>query len=364
MKVIRASLFNKKTKNMKKIRVYNIIRISIAILILFFILSIVLSITGKIKIPWIVSAINVFTMLIGLGSLTGIISKYDFYKRFDGEIIDEYEVVTWSNITKNRWIVFFVVQLTFIFLNHLLIEYLALPFVEGWSLGKEHTVPLSFKLILTLSPLIIFVFGSFIWRINKSESDLIKLRRRDRIRTSDINELKFKVDLEEWFLNDPYLQQDKELFRRLIIKDSDIIGLASDKLKKDKEFILELLPMNYVVGNNFFMDDLKINENDLNDELIVNIADQVLNLQDIFDTHFMVQNSSFAITFTKRIIDINQHKTKISDNSKIPESVVDWYLLLSVSLKKNRKLPVLESFRWCDNHNHIISIEESNCPYC
>ena len=349
---------------MKKIRIYSIIRISIAILVLCFVLGIVLSIIGKIKLPWILSAINVSSMIIGLGTLTGIISKYDFYKRFDGEIIDEYEFVSWKNILNNRWIVFFVIQLFFIFLNPLLIEYLALPFVEGWSLGKDHTVPLQFKFVLTLSPLFIFIFGSFIWKINKSEDELIKLKRRYRIRTSEISELKFKVDLEEWFANDPYLQQDKDLFRRLITVDPFIIGLAGEPLKKDKEFILELLSMNYLVGNNLLMDDLDINENDLNDELIVKIADQVLNLQDIFDTHFMVANSSFARTFTKRIIDIKQNQTKIIDNSKIPASVVDWHLLLYVSLKKNRKLPVLESFRFCDNHDHIISIEDSHCPYC
>ena len=229
---------------MKKIRVYSLIRISFAVQALILISGVVISSSGVINLPWIISAINLSSIFIGLGVLTGVISKYAFYKRFDGEIIDEYEVVTLSNIIKNRWIVFFVVQLTFIFLNHLLIEYLALPFVEGWSLGKEHTVPLSFKMILTLSPSIIFVFGSFIWRINKSEEELIRLKRRDRIRTEDLESLDEKVDLKKWLSDDILLRTDKELILKLVSIDEQFIFKTDDNLLDDKKFVLDLIKSN------------------------------------------------------------------------------------------------------------------------
>ena len=229
---------------MKKIRVYSLIRISFAVQALILILSVVISISGVINLPWIVASINMSSILIALASSSGIISKYDFYKRFDGEIIDEYEVVTWTKIIKTRWIVLFVVQLTFIFLNHLLIEYLALPFVEGWSLGKEHTVPHLFKMILTLSPSIIFVFGSFIWRINKSEEELIKFKRRDRIRTEDLESLDEKVDLKKWLSDDILLKTDKELILKLVSIDEQFLFKADDNLLDDKKFILDLIKRN------------------------------------------------------------------------------------------------------------------------
>jgi hypothetical protein len=346
---------------MKKIRVYNIIRISFAILTIIFILSIVISITGVLNLPWIVASINMSSILIALASSSGIISKYDFYKRFDGEIIDEYEVVTWTNIIKTRWIVLFVVQLTFIFLNHLLIEYLALPFVEGWSLGKEHTVPLSFKLFLTLSPSIIFVLGSFIRRINKSEEELLKLKRRDRIRTSDISELKFKVDLEEWIKADALLQRDKDLFCKMAEIRLAYIDLFDDSLKCNKEFILSLPAINYSILNWVSHANIEFDENDFSDELIIKIIEQS-------DEYFHLRgDSEFAKIYTKKIIELYTNWYKQNKGAR-PGSIMNVFYSLKNVLKIHNseihKFPTLEKYKVCLEDEHIVEKDMDKCPYC
>lgn len=349
---------------MKKIRVHSVIK---GILIFYGIilgLQIIIHFLFKFEIADYFKLHNLITsiVILLLALMFGVISKNDFFKDIEGRVIDKYEIFERHNLTLGM--PFIVLSLLQIFISFVSSDIVNAYNLLGLHLKSDVDKFFISTLILYPLPTHIFILRSFFKRSIVNEKELIKINRRYRIRTSEISELKFKVDLEEWFANDPYLQQDKDLFRRLITVDPFIIGLAGEPLKKDKEFILELLSMNYLVGNNLLMDDLDINENDLNDELIVKIADQVLNLQDIFDTHFMVANSSYARTFTKRIIDIKQNQTKIIDNSKIPASVVDWHLLLYVSLKKNRKLPVLESFRFCDNHNHIISIEDSHCTYC
>jgi hypothetical protein len=348
---------------MKKIRVYSLIRISFAVQALILISGVVISSSGVINLPWIISwiisAINLSSIFIFLGVLTGVISKYDFYKRFDGEIIDEYEVVTLSNVIKNRWIVFFVVQLTFIFLNHLLIEYLALPFVEGWSLGKEHTVPLSFKMILTLSPSIIFVFGSFIWRINKSEEELIRLKRRDRIRTEDLEVLQKNVNLQKWIENDPALQIDKELFSKLVPIDYNNIRLFDDSLKYNKEFILSQPNIDYFMLNFFYsVPYINFEESDLTNELMLKILDKFIIYLGWGDVEF---NKSFI----KRIMDLYEN-LKGEDNFT-PMPVLKAYYIIINSLRsvdKVRLYPSLASFKECINNKHIIEKEFEQCPYC
>lgn len=41
-------------------------------------------------------------------------------------------------------------------------------------------------MFLIRSPTLIFILGNFILRINKSDEELNKLKRRDRIRTQDL----------------------------------------------------------------------------------------------------------------------------------------------------------------------------------
>lgn len=41
-------------------------------------------------------------------------------------------------------------------------------------------------MFLIQSPTLIFILGNFILRINKSDEELNKLKRRDRIRTQDL----------------------------------------------------------------------------------------------------------------------------------------------------------------------------------
>lgn len=246
---------------MKKIRVYSLIRISFAVQALILILGVVISTSGVINLPWIISAINLSSILIGLGVLTGIITKYDFYKKFGGEIIDDYELVNWSNLLNNRWIVFFIIQLSFIFLNPLLIKHFALQFVEGWTQGKEHTVPLMFKMVLTLSPTIIFTLGNFIWRINKSEEELIILKRRNRIKTEDLESLIEKVNLSLWFEKDPPLKKDKNLLIELISLNHRNINLIDEELWNENDFIFQVIKINPFVIlfiPNKFKEDLDV----------------------------------------------------------------------------------------------------------
>jgi hypothetical protein len=94
-----------------------------------------------------------------------------------------------------------------------------------------------------------------------NENDLIKIKRRERIRTSDLYELIQKVDLEEWIQNDPILQKDRKLLSEACIYAPTIFKYVDIKLKADKSFVLEFVKADIksivlleIYSPNFFQD--------------------------------------------------------------------------------------------------------------
>jgi len=230
---------------MKKIRVKYLAGITALFLALSFISKIIFtSFSSKIKLPWELTALMLFFIIISLATVLGLVSNYDFEKKFGGELIDENQYIRWSNLFETRWMVFFFTQLIFIFLNPLLMNYIAIPIVEGWSLGKEYNPSSQFRFLLTFSPTLIFIFGGIIWKINKSDEELIKLKRRDRIKTEDLESLDEKVDLKKWLSDDILLRTDKELILKLVSIDEQFIFKTDDNLLDDKKFVLDLIKSN------------------------------------------------------------------------------------------------------------------------
>ncbi len=117
-----------------------------------------------------------------------------------------------------------------------------MKYIVGFDIeGIDKNLPPLLKFFLTFSPTLIFIFGGILWKINKSDEELIKLKRRERIRTSDLYELIQKVDFEDWIQNDPILQKDRKLLREALIYAPTIFKYVDITLKVDKSFILEFV---------------------------------------------------------------------------------------------------------------------------
>lgn len=342
---------------MKKIRVKHLEVITLGFLSLSFILILIFIALSR-KLPWGLSALCLFSVFIFLSLVTGFVSHYDFKKKFGGELIDENQFLCWSNLFETRWMVFFLMQLIFIILNPLLMKFIAVPFVEGWSLGKDHNPTAIFRLLLTFSPTIIFIFGGFIWKINKSDEELIKLKRRDRIKTEDLEELLKKVDLEKWIENDPVLQKDKELFSKIITREALWITYFDDNLKSDKDFILSIPNLNYRMLEFYYsVPFINFEVSDLTNELMLKLLENSDSL--------LWGYSEFSKSFTKKIID-SYENLKDEDNLT-PMPVVKAFFEIKNSLRRDgceRFYPSLASYKECKNNKHIIEKELEHCPYC
>jgi len=357
---------------MKKLKVKYIIAISLGILALFLLIS-TLSIAFGFRIFLKLSAVNVFTICIAASWLTGLVTTNDLNKEIGGEIIDENQYLRWSNLLQSRWIATFLIQLIFIIFNPLLIKYFYTPFYEGFKqnngLNESNSPDLPFiSLIFTFSPTLIFIFGGFISKINKSDEELIKLKRRDRIRTSDLSELNNKVDLSKWISNDYVLQVDKELFSKLVLVNVELLKLADSSLLRDKEFLLRLIKINYGVISQI---DFKLfEEDDFDKDFVLNIIHQFhteqkkLHRKNNAEKDVAVDFAVFQLTIAPipfdsiitRIIEIYQ----TSDFAKDRIAVFSYYEHLRDEITANR----LNKYKLCDNSKHILLKTDSTCCYC
>lgn len=343
---------------MKKIRVKYLAGITLGFLGITFLTTIIfLAFSNTRVLPWGISAIMVFFMLIGLSTLLGLTTNYDFKKKFGGEIIDENQFLRWSNILETRWIVTFIFQIIFIALNPILMKY-----IVGFDIeGIDKDLPPLLKFFLTFSPTLIFIFGGILWKINKSDEELIKLKRRERIRTSDLYELIQKVDFEEWIKADALLQRDKDLFCKMAEIRLAYIDLFDDSLKCNKEFILSLPAINYSILNWVSHANIEFDENDFSDELIIKIIEQS-------DEYFHLRgDSEFAKIYTKKIIELYTNWYKQNKGAR-PGSIMNVFYSLKNVLKIHNseihKFPTLEKYKVCLEDEHIVEKDMDKCPYC
>jgi hypothetical protein len=351
---------------MKKIRVKYLAGITLAFMALSFLITIIYTVSVTRKLPWSISALMLFVILMVLSSLFGFVTNNDFNRKFGGDLIDENQYLRWSNLLETRWMVTFTLQIIFIIFNPLIMKIIGVPIFEGWSEGigsvsNDDNVPLLFKFFLTFSPSLIFIFGGLIWKINKSDEELIKLKRRDRVRTEDLEELHKKVDLQKWIKNDPALQIDKELFSKLVHIDYWLINNFDDSLKRNKDFILGLPSINYSILDWASHFHIEFKEIDFSDELIYKIFK---NSDELVQTR---GSSEFAKIYTKKIIEIYSNIYN-NQNGFTPASLMNLYYsfknILKIHNAEIHRYPTLELYKVCLNDKHIIVKELEHCPYC
>ena len=339
---------------MKKMRVYTIIKYSrIALLILFILGIIGFGLYSKFissnhnDIPELFFVWVLFPILIWVSRLIRILKKNDFYKNIENEIIDENEIVSFVN-PRSRWVLFFLIQILFSFT--FILDYFS-------NLLFDLSVDNSFY----LSPTIIFILSSFIFRINKSEDDLIIYRRRDRIRTEDLEVLDKKVNLGDWVKNDPVLQRDKVIFGELVlINKYYLISYFDDSLKCNKDFILNLPSINYSVLNWVSHFHIKFQESDFNDELILKIAIH----SNSYELLFPNSNSKFSEIYVRKIIDIYLNNRLADANGLKNINILELYYTLKNKGIETKQHPILDSYKLCVKDEHLIAKEVEQCPYC
>lgn len=229
---------------MKKIRVHSVIN---GILIFYGIivgLQIIIHILFKFDIVPYFNLFNLMTSILILGSATlfGIISKNDFYKDIEGRIIDKYEIFGWNNLTLSN--PFIILSLLQIFISFVSADVINADNLLGLHLKSDLDKFLISTLILYPFPTYIFIIRSFFKRSIVNEKDLIKINRRERIKTEDLEELHKKVDLQEWIKNDTVLQKDKEINLKLISINEQFVLKVDNELLTDKSFIIEIVRSN------------------------------------------------------------------------------------------------------------------------
>jgi hypothetical protein len=212
---------------MKKIRVYTITWIALGIQGFGLLIHLILFNFFHIELLQL-QIIGLSLVLLGLSQFFGLTTSDDFKKNNNGYIIDDKETINWY-LNNSFFLICFVFQLIF---------------AIDPMMGKR-VIGGNFNYVLpSLLPTFIFILRSFVKKNTINERELIKLNRRDRIRTSDLSELSEKVDLRKWFFYDLVLQKDKELIIKLIsifvLFPSDV----DDNLLEDNKFILDIVRCN------------------------------------------------------------------------------------------------------------------------
>ena len=346
---------------MKKIRVHSVIN---GILIFYGIivgLQIIIHILFKFDIVLYFNLFNLMTSILILGSATlfGIISKNDFYKDIEGRIIDKYEIFGWNNLTLSN--PFIILSLLQIFISFVSADVINADNLLGLHLKSDHDKFLISTLILYPFPTYIFIIRSFFKRSIVNEKDLIKINRRERIKTEDLEELHKKVDLQEWIKNDPVLQIDKELFSKLVHVNCWLVNNFDDSLKGNKEFILGLPSINYTILEWLSHFHIEFKEIDFTDELMYKIFK---NSDELAQTR---GSSEFAKIYTKKIIEIysniynNQNEFTVASLMNLFYSFKN---ILKIHNAEIHRFPTLELYKVCINDRHIIEKELEHCPYC
>jgi hypothetical protein len=295
-------------------------------------------------------------LILGSATLFGVISKNDFYKDIEGRKIDEYEVFGWNNLTLSN--PFIILSLLQIFISFVSANVINADNLLGLHLKSDVDKFLISTLILYPFPTYIFIIRSFFKRSIVNEKDLIKINRRERIKTEDLEELQKKVGLEKWIENDPVLQKDKELFSKLITREPLWITYFDDNLKCDKDFILSIPNLNYKMLEFYYsVPFINLKDSDLTNELMLKLLEN--------SDSFLWGDSEFAKLFSKKIIDLYEN-LKDKDNLT-PMPVVKAFFEIKNSLKSDhleRHFPSLASYKVCINDKHIIEKELDQCPYC
>jgi hypothetical protein len=212
---------------MKKIRVYTITGIALGIQGFGLLIHLILYNFFHIELLQL-QIMGFSLILLGLSQFFGLTTSDDFKKNNNGYIIDDKETINWY-LNHSFFLFCFVFQLIFA------ID----PMMGTRMIGGN------FNYVLTsLLPTFIFILRSFVKKNTINERELIKLNRRDRIKTSDLNELSEKVDLKKWFFDDLVLQKDKELIIKLISIAVLFPSEVDDNLLEDNKFILDIVRCN------------------------------------------------------------------------------------------------------------------------
>jgi hypothetical protein len=328
---------------MKKIRVYTITGIALGIQGFGLLIHLILYNFFHIELLQL-QIMGFSLILLGLSQFFGLTTSDDFKKNNNGYIIDDKETINWY-LNHSFFLFCFVFQLIFA------ID----PMMGTRMIGGN------FNYVLTsLLPTFIFILRSFVKKNTINERELIKLNRRDRIKTSDLNELNNKVDLSKWISNDYVLQVDKELFSKLVLVNVKLLQFADSSLRKDKEFLLRLISINSKVTNE--IDMYQFDEFDFDHELFINIINQYRKkhpqLVDVvvdFELFVLTQNIPIDIIISK-IIYIKQYKVK--DFIR----VWPWYNLLRDELVANSMR--MSKYKKCEKDLHMMLKTDSTCCYC
>jgi hypothetical protein len=335
---------------MKKTRVYTITGIALGILGFCLLTHLILYNFFDVELIQL-QIIGLSLIVLSLSRFFGLTTEDDFFKNLRGHIIDDKETINWY-LNKSFFLICILIQLIFA-----LSPEMASKMIGG-----------NFNYLLTsLLPTFVFILRSFVKKNTINERELIKLNRRDRIRTSDLTELNNKVDLAKWISNDYVLQVDRELFSKLVLVNVELLKFADSSLLKDKEFLLRLLKINYRVNSQI---DFKLfEEGDFDEDIVLNIIHQFyserrLHHKNNDETKVDVDFAVFTLmvspipidTIITRIIEIYQ----TSDSTEDRISVFSFYNHLRDEISANR----LTKYKLCENQKHVLLKTDSKCFYC
>jgi hypothetical protein len=260
---------------MRSIQIHKIIKFSLGIpLILSIILFILIS--NEYSISPILGEILICTLIIFLSIFFGLVTPNDFFKNFEGEIIDEYETLNWR-LSKSFWLVIFIIQVILIAFPNITLEFSHTLLNNNRQSEKSFV---GFYMFIQRLPIILFVFKSFIYRSIRNEKEIIKYKRREKI-IEYVNENRLdKINYYQWIKDDAVLQKDKKLILELVKKDCGILNVIDESLKKDREIVLEAVKSDgvalYFVDEQFKKDREVVLEALKNNEYVLKYADESL----------------------------------------------------------------------------------------
>lgn len=123
-------------------------------------------------------------LILGSAWLFGIISKNDFYKDIEGRVIDKYEIFERHNLTLGM--PFVVLSLLQIFISFVSSDIVNADNLLGLHIKSDVDNFFISTLLLYPLPTHIFILRSFFNRSIVNEKELIKINRRERIKTEDL----------------------------------------------------------------------------------------------------------------------------------------------------------------------------------
>ena len=229
----------KTSLNMKKIQTHKIITLTLffplIITLIVFLSDFIFNFNiGK---GTILSSVVFLSLVILIARLLSLVRFDDFYKKHNGDLIDEYEILDWR---LSDWLIIFIIQFALIIFPKISL-YLADEFWLGWTRGRGGYSgrPIELVMVIAYFPTLLFIFRSFILRPIRNEQEIKKIKRRNKLLEYVKDNKLDIINYLQWIKDDVNLQNDKELILELVKKDCLVLSVIDESLKKDREIVLE-----------------------------------------------------------------------------------------------------------------------------